>query len=132
MVSVTSASRNITSASRYHLRYQSTCRSLMYICGPIPRNFAESAEAVLIVFKRAIQLAIGLKFVLSIHLLPCFVYPSSQCSGVPVYAKTKPQIAQLDQDHIKIIRDDLTIDNGRGLILRVISKLSDTFHWTLT
>ena len=37
MVSVMSASRN-------HLRYQS--RSLMYIRGLIPRNFAELAEAV--------------------------------------------------------------------------------------
>ena len=46
------------------------------------------------------------------------MYPNSQCSGVPVYAKTKPQIAQFDQDHLKIIRDGLTADNGRGLILR--------------
>ena len=44
MVSVTSASRYITSTSRYHTRYQS--RSSMYICGLIPRNFAELAEAV--------------------------------------------------------------------------------------
>ena len=44
MVSVMSASHYITSASRYHLRYQS--RSSMYICGLIPRNFAELAEAV--------------------------------------------------------------------------------------
>ena len=44
MVSVTSASRYITSASRYHLRYQS--KSSMYIHGLIPRNFAELAEAV--------------------------------------------------------------------------------------
>ena len=44
MVSVTSASRYITSASRYHPRYQS--RSSMYIRGLIPRNFAELAEAV--------------------------------------------------------------------------------------
>ena len=36
MVSVTSASRYITSASRYHPRYQS--RSSMYIRGLIPRN----------------------------------------------------------------------------------------------
>ena len=43
MVSVTSASRYITSASRYHPRYQS--RSLMYIRGLIPQNFAELAEA---------------------------------------------------------------------------------------
>ena len=46
MVSVTSASRYITSASRYHLRYQR--RSSMYIPGLIPSNFAESAEAVMI------------------------------------------------------------------------------------
>ena len=44
MVSVTSASRYITSASRYHPRYQS--RSSMYTRGLIPRNFAELAEAV--------------------------------------------------------------------------------------
>ena len=44
MVSVTSASRYITSTSRYHPRYQS--RSSMYIRGLIPRNFAEMAEVV--------------------------------------------------------------------------------------
>ena len=44
MVSVTSIACYITSASCYHLRYQS--RSLMYIRGLIPRNFAELAEAV--------------------------------------------------------------------------------------
>ena len=44
MVSVTSASRYITSASCYHPRYQS--RSSMYIRGLIPRNFAELAEVV--------------------------------------------------------------------------------------
>ena len=44
MVSVTLASRYITSASRYHPRYQS--RSSMYIRGWIPRNFAELTEAV--------------------------------------------------------------------------------------
>ena len=44
MVSVTLASRYITSASRYHPRYQS--RSSMYIRGLIPRNFAELTEAV--------------------------------------------------------------------------------------
>ena len=48
MDSVTSASRYITSALRYHPRYQS--RSLMYIRGLIPRNFAEFAEEVPIVF----------------------------------------------------------------------------------
>ena len=48
MVSVTSASRYITSASRYHPRYQS--RSSMYIRGLIPRNFAELAEAVTIAY----------------------------------------------------------------------------------
>ena len=37
MVSVTSASRYVTSASRYHPRYQS--RSSMYTSGLIPRNF---------------------------------------------------------------------------------------------
>ena len=44
MVSVTSASRYITSVSRYHPRYQS--RSSIYIRGLISRNFAELAEAV--------------------------------------------------------------------------------------
>ena len=44
MVSVTPALLYITSASRYHPRYQS--RSSMYIRGLIPRNFAELAEAV--------------------------------------------------------------------------------------
>ena len=44
MVSVTSVSRYITSASRYHPRYQR--RSSMYIRGLIPQNFAELAEAV--------------------------------------------------------------------------------------
>ena len=44
MVSVKSASRYITSASRYHPDYQS--RSSMYILGLIPRNFLELAEAV--------------------------------------------------------------------------------------
>ena len=44
MLSVTSASRYIKSASRYHPRYQSI--SSMYIRGLIPRNFAELAEAV--------------------------------------------------------------------------------------
>ena len=44
MDSVTSASRYVTSASSYHPRYQS--RSLMYIRGLIPRNFAELAESV--------------------------------------------------------------------------------------
>ena len=47
MVSVTSASRYITSASRYHPRYQS--RSSAYIRGLIQRNFAELAQAVPIV-----------------------------------------------------------------------------------
>ena len=47
MVSVTSASRCIMSASRYHPRYQS--KSAMYIHGLIPRNFTEFAEVVSIV-----------------------------------------------------------------------------------
>ena len=46
MVSVTSASRYITSATRCHQLYQS--RSSMYIHGLIPQNFAELAETVLI------------------------------------------------------------------------------------
>ena len=47
MISVTSASFYLTSASRYLPRCQS--RSLMYIRGLIPRNFAELAETVPIV-----------------------------------------------------------------------------------
>ena len=41
---MTSATRYITSASRYHPRYQS--RSSMYIRDLIPRNFAELTEPV--------------------------------------------------------------------------------------
>ena len=44
MVSVTSASYYIMSASSYHPLIQS--RSSMYIRGLIPRNFAELAEEV--------------------------------------------------------------------------------------
>ena len=44
MVSVTSASRYITSASCYHPLYQN--RSSLYIRGLIPRNFAKLAKAV--------------------------------------------------------------------------------------
>ena len=47
MVSVTSASRYITSESRYHPRYQS--RSSMYVRGLIPLNFAGLADEVPIV-----------------------------------------------------------------------------------
>ena len=48
MNSVTLPLRYITSASRYHIRYQS--RSSMYIRGLIARNFAELAEAVPIAY----------------------------------------------------------------------------------
>ena len=44
MVSVTSAARYIMSVLRYHPRYQS--RSSMCICGLIPGNITELAEAV--------------------------------------------------------------------------------------
>ena len=44
MVSMTTASRYITSASRYKPRYQSNFS--MYLRGLIPWNFAELAEAV--------------------------------------------------------------------------------------
>ena len=44
MASAMSASRYLTSASRYHPRYQS--RSSMFIHGMFPRMFAELAEAV--------------------------------------------------------------------------------------
>ena len=46
MVSVTLASRYITSASRFHLRYQSRSSMYMYIRDLILRKFAELAEAV--------------------------------------------------------------------------------------
>ena len=49
MVSVTVAALNVTSATRYHTRYQS--RSSMYIHSLIPGFFAELAEAVLIAFR---------------------------------------------------------------------------------
>ena len=49
MVSVTSASRYITSASRYHPLYQSI--SSMYIRGLMPRNTVELVEAVLIAWE---------------------------------------------------------------------------------
>ena len=55
MVSVTSASRYITPASRYHPRYQS--RSSMYIRGLIPRNFPELADAVPIALARTLSTA---------------------------------------------------------------------------
>ena len=44
MVSLTSAPRYITSASRYHMCYQS--RPSIYIRGLIPWNFAELVEVV--------------------------------------------------------------------------------------
>ena len=44
MLSVTSMSRYITSATRYHPRYQSI--TSMYIRGLIPRKFAELAKTV--------------------------------------------------------------------------------------
>ena len=53
MVSVTSASRYITSTSRYDPRYQK--RFSMYICGLIPRNFAKLAEAVPIATKGTLR-----------------------------------------------------------------------------
>ena len=46
MVSMTSASRYVTSPSRYQ------SRSSMYIRGLIPRNYTELAEAVSIAFYR--------------------------------------------------------------------------------
>ena len=60
MVSVTSASHYIMTASRYHPIYQS--RSSMYISGLIPRNFAELAEAVPIASTRQTQSIIQLSF----------------------------------------------------------------------
>ena len=53
MGSVTSASRYLTSASRYRPRYQS--RSSMHIHGLIPRNSAELAEAVPILYQPEIS-----------------------------------------------------------------------------
>ena len=60
MVSVTSASRYITSASRYHPRYQSG--PSMYIRGLIPRNIAELDEAVWYMRMFFILLNIALTF----------------------------------------------------------------------
>ena len=65
MVSVTSASRYIASASRYHTHYQS--RSSMYIRGLIPRNSAELAEAV--------PIAVHLLFWALNHFSCSFVLP---------------------------------------------------------
>ena len=59
MVSVTSASRFATSASRYQPHYQS--RSSMYIRGLIPRNFAELAEAVPIILQADASLYIEIQ-----------------------------------------------------------------------
>ena len=53
MASVMSASRYITAASCYHPRYQS--RYSMYICGLIPRDVADLAEAVPIDFLLALD-----------------------------------------------------------------------------
>ena len=69
MVSVTSASGNITSASRYHPRFQS--RTSLYIRGLIPRNFAELAEAVPIgELQIYIQVLIALQVVKALADLP--------------------------------------------------------------
>ena len=57
MVYVTSALRNITSASRYYPRYHS--RSSMYIRGLIPRNFTEFAEVVPIAFNKCSDLGVN-------------------------------------------------------------------------
>ena len=60
MVSVVSVPRFITSALRYHPRYQS--RSSMYIRGLIPRNFVDLAEAVPIGLMRLRLLSLSKKF----------------------------------------------------------------------
>ena len=70
MVSVTSPSRYLTSVSRYHLPYQS--RSLMYIRGLIPQNFAELAEAV----------PIGLGFNTHLYAISTFITQSGSVSGL--------------------------------------------------
>ena len=59
MASVTSAFRHVTSASRYHPRYQS--RSSMYIRGVIPRNFEELAGGQFRLLRTKVQ-----KYVLQI------------------------------------------------------------------
>ena len=49
---------SVVSASRYHLRYQK--RSSIHICGLIPRNFGEFAEAVPIECSPCVTLCLGL------------------------------------------------------------------------
>ena len=71
MVSVTSASRYISLASRYHPRYQS--RSSMYIRGLIPWNFAELVEAVLIDCLLLLPLFWGSVFGFC-FVMQCFVF----------------------------------------------------------
>ena len=80
MVSVTPASRYITSASRYHPRFQS--RSSMYIRGLIPWNFAELAEAVLIEFN--VYTYVGISAKPLAYANPCaihtvFMEPGQYC-----------------------------------------------------
>ena len=59
MVSVTSASCYIMSASCYHPRYKS--RTSMYISALIPRNFTDFTEAVQIVNRSAVVKKIGVE-----------------------------------------------------------------------
>ena len=53
---------SVTSASRYHPRYQR--RSSVYIRGLIPRNFAELAEAIQIVMYPSTYHEVILRFIL--------------------------------------------------------------------
>ena len=89
MVSVTSVSRIITSASCYHPRYQR--RPSMNIRGLIPRNFAELAEACLIDCKCYTfnSLHAGKLCMLCCHLLIVFKKKKSfrkpsKCQTIPV------------------------------------------------
>ena len=72
MVSVTSASRYITSASRYNPRYQS--RSSMYTRGLIPRSFEGLAEAVPIAWCRGLVCSMWLWDFLFIVTYPLWTY----------------------------------------------------------
>ena len=65
---------SVTSASRYHPRYQS--RSSVYIRGLIPRNFAELAKAVQIIMYPSTYHKVILRFILG-----AFVCVTTSMSG---------------------------------------------------
>ena len=71
---------SVTSASRYHPRYQS--RSSMYIRGMIPRNFAENAEAVPIVSRWQADRKKQLNFCAWLQVL-CLSTSTNRTASVP-------------------------------------------------